>query len=114
MSSPLSKRKREGDRITRSAEKTAPSRPGRNGGKLNTGNKGHDGTRAGRKPKTYKDFLDQVLTGKKHLSAVRKILEKHDHPAFGSVYGKAILHHLGIPKMRDGGEGDSPHISIDV
>lgn len=113
-SSPLSKRKREGDRITRSSEKTEPSRPGRNGGKLNTGNKGHDGTKAGRKPQAYKDFLEQVLTGKKHLKAVQWILEHRSHPAFSNVYGKVLIHHLGIPKMKEPADGDSPHISIDV
>lgn len=114
MSSPLSKRQREGDRITRSAEKTEPTRPGRNGGKLNTGNKGHDGTKAGRKPQAYKAFLEKVLTGKKHLNALQKILENKDHPAFSGVYGKVLVHHLGIPKIADSGDGDSPHISIDV
>lgn len=114
MSSPLSKRKREGDRITRSAEKTAPSRPGRNGGKLNTGNKGHDGRKAGRKPKAYKDFLEKVLTGQKHMNQVKGILENKNHPAFPSVYGKALLHHMGIPGPRDPGDGQTPHISIDV
>lgn len=114
MSSSLSKRKREGDRITRSAEKTKPDRPGRNGGKLNTGNKGHDGTKAGRKPQLYKDFIAEVLEGKKHLNAVQWILEHRSHPAFSSVYGKVLIHHLGIPKVKDEGAGTAPHISLDI
>jgi hypothetical protein len=114
LSSPLSKRKREGDRITRSAEKNPPDRAGRNGGKLKTGNKGHDGTRAGRKPQAYKDFIEKVLTGKRHLNAVQWVLEHRSHPAFASVYGKVLIHHLGIPAAKDPGDGATPHISIDV
>ena len=113
MSSPLSRRNRA-PRISRSAEKNPPTRAGRNGGKLKTGNKGHDGTKAGRKPEAYKDFIEKVLTGKRHLEAVRGILNNKNHPAFSSVYGKVLIHHLGIPKVKDGGEGESPHVSIDI
>lgn len=115
MSSPMSERNRK-PRITRKeGETTPPTRVGhRAGGKLKSGNKGHDGTKAGRKPKAYHQLLQDVLEGAVHQREVRKVLEDSNHPAFGTVYSKVLVHHLGVPKVKDATGEERYLISVDL
>lgn len=64
-----------------------PTRPGKFGGSLRSGNPGNKG--GGRPPNWLKDWCDELLADKDSKQQVQDILKNKDHPAFTQMW-KAV------------------------
>lgn len=86
--------------------------------------KGHDARRgrgpkkgapnAGRPTLEYLQFIRECLRDPKHQKTVTWILTHKNHPAFASVLGKFLFHHLGVPKAQEGADGEARYVLMDV
>lgn len=91
--------------------KKVPTRKGKRGGSLRSGNPGNKGG-TGRPPNAFRHFCQEVLADPNTRKAIRKIARSPDSPGAVNLFGKLALFGYGPPKS-EGSEASDVQVVMD-